>query len=227
MLPNWNGSFLDNISTEDLHEIGNNEGCQYVSIKLNKYPLLNVQLKPLKNSIICIIEEIKHFFGLFHYDTHRININDKPFIIMRTRMNGNNIIIDPTLYNFSGVIDDKFRHHIQNIIVFRYLLGIHGNIDTGIRVCTGSIFKPFPLSNVDLSMGCKTTISPVTRKKWLYPLVNRDILMRMLDIPLVEESVAIYKLRCHLDKTIRRIDKKYIYLVNDIIGRVSETLMDE
>jgi hypothetical protein len=223
----WDGTFLGKFDTENVSDIETVDGCKYVSIKLNDQQSVIGHIKSIRNNLPFIIEEIKHFFGLYHLNTHKIEINNHFFAFVNASLADENIILNPTLGQFGGIIDDNFKRHVQNIIVFREVLGIKVDLNNHTHVCLTTPFKPYPIADLDTSLGAKTQLSVSTRKKWLGKLSYCEILRRMLNIPKIDEEKAVFKLRSQLDNVIRRIDKNYIYIVNEIMQRVSEILLDK
>jgi len=218
MIINWNGTFLGKLTKDDIEDIGVYNEKQYLRLKTDNGNI-PCQVKSIKNAIPCILDEIKPLFKLFKHGTHYANLDHKFVMLIRVSYNDDEIFLHTPLGEYSDVISDVFKSQIQNILIFREIMGIHSNLIDDVDVILNSEFKNYPISCVSLNLGNPKKINTQTENKWIKPDNKLIILCRIFNVKNIEDF-DFTTLRFRIEKIIMRIDKNFIYLTNDIIDKL-------
>ncbi len=166
-----------------------------------------------KNKYPCVIDEIKPLFRLHKIGTHSIRIHSKLYIIYNIRAN------IPLLlkYYIPERMDDIFRRRIQDMFVFRMIVGLDCNCESSIIMIND---VPSSLRNkLDIdSDDKKLTISTSMYNKWFVDEIS-DSISRFMTKNYREE-----RLREDIRKIIKRIDTELMWMDNYIYARMNRVV---
>ena len=226
----WDGSDVTKILKQTYIKIRSaiTDNCIYwiiENLETNRYDIIRVRTAATNHS--CLIDEIKPIFGLEKIGTHWAHLDCKIYIFSKCyykTVDGYDTIKEDTVLNDIGYMEE-LRIPVQNIFIFRELLGIYKNTEKNILVrsynhdikiigCDEPDLKPFKKNKC---------ISNAILEKWfneedVYILTEK--FLKLSDMPLNEKSCKILQILGLLQSTINRVSKDLITYADEIVTRI-------
>jgi hypothetical protein len=179
---------------------------------------------------------MKAVFGLNKLGTHRATYNNKQIILIKAQVSENGEIRkEVTLDKFTLPLilnDVRFIRQVQNIFVFRDLLGISKSYQKSIFVRwmeDGDVYRPYPVSYYEpklLPYSKKCNIPGTIMKRWFSDTDQYKVTKRLLGINSIDElPTLMHTLRIKLEAVIERVDRANIFYLTFILDRINHRLM--
>jgi len=252
----WDGTHLGSyVGVITQRWIG--EGMTYNGITLpdgwgeedrNRGGIIYCMMTMTKDTFPCIVEDIKSIFGIARRGIHRINIDNKEYLIYYVPMTVDGKIIWETPLNRienkhplrSNV---KFRREIQKMIVMCDILALTGTGEASIRIRPGvnNEFIPISVNEKATTINKETSydFSVITKTiflKWFGETTSvNEIAKELLDNSvkrygmITEDNMVIItsEIRSNIEKIIEKYDVNYIWYSYFIIERISRYILAE
>lgn len=235
----WDGSDLGVINDEHIiaYAYSDHSNELYWQLNINEHITIGI-VKRSNNTFPCIIDELKKVFNLPKVGTHRFQYKNIMYIFMKALITSDfHIQEEYTLDQlpFSDIFNDKsFINQIQEIFVFRELLGIVKSYENSIRIRSVSftnkfnIIKPYPLSFHEPKF-CDNTLTKVIPKtildKWFKNTDISIVARRLINISNPDDiPYILHNIRSQLESIILRVDKNAIWCLTFIMERISSRL---
>ena len=238
----WNGTFLGDITDQNIIERYNGTNFKYWKIHINDH-VTTCMVKGARDCTFCIVDEIKPLFKLIKLGTHYVKYKSRFIILMsiRVTMDFKNIVEEVTLNNIrsNDIITEDLKMKILFIFVFRDIFRFNKNTESNIiiRYPNDNNLVCYPVSVGESSIKLEkmmiptspSTISGVTFKKWFKDIKqdNNQILSDMLMI--IHEDNLILGL-LHLKEKIRKVCERvcpgtYTHIADVVVNSVSQRLI--
>lgn len=176
----WDGSYLGILSSENiLTTVRTNVTYCRISYKGCETTCI---LRWIKNSLPCLIDEIKPLFGLEKLGTHWAHYKSK--CVMLIQYNGSPYYpLKDIKSKYPHILDDKsFRYRIQQIYVFREILQLSQSNDSSIRILiSGQNFIPVSFTDSSISYN-RIQLPKTVIKSWFHISEPSSILLKMFPI---------------------------------------------
>lgn len=231
LLP-WDGSHLGNYSNRIIRAQYINNGVRYTELALELGDIYCI-IKKTKESIECIIDEIKKVFGINKRGTHRICIGRTEYLIYYVPITGDEkIMFEIPLSKISSNdrYDEDFIKEIRKTIVFCEILGLSSTTERFIRLRMRGQ-KPYPINWNSKIINTKESVIPkVLYKKWFEGSTSVvEVLREMIGYSETRKNLCeiTMDIRNKIDGIVRIYDKSYIWYSNMIIERISEYILSE
>lgn len=189
-----------------------------------------VAVKPLKNMLPIIIDELKPLFGLTKIGTHIATVSGHNYIIFRQNEQYQKDVRPFRDLRLSEAPRDMtnnglFRQLVQYTYCFRMIIGVTCCFDRNIVIRKQNNWD-MPISTGENNVNFqKHRISKTTLNKW-YGEVRPDFVLQTmlnLDESSPEEvSATLSKLRSKIEATIMRVDKNEIWMSAYVMERVQK-----
>lgn len=179
-----------------------------------------------KNSLPCLIDELKPVFGLQKIGTNWCVHKGKFKILYKIVKTPENYIKEESTLDKYEVTDNLFKMQIQEIYTFRELLGITCSYDSSIIVRT-SRYGVYPVSYYEPNMQMEDTkvIPYLVLEKWFGDLSIDDVVKRLLSINNIDKmAVTVFNIRSSIEKVIEHVDRRLISYQSCIMNRVIQRL---
>lgn len=255
----WDGSHLGSYTGIFTHEWGL-EGSYYYGITLpngwsQEHPggIIYCTATCTKNIFPCIVEDIKTVFGINRRGVHRINIDNKEYLIYYVPITIKGEVVWETPLNrldpkHSLRQDPEFRKEIQKIIAFCDILSLCSTSEHSIRLRPGVNEGFFPISinesttSIKKGDGYDYSIVPKNLfSKWFGEETSiNDIVKEMVNYNVYNPKIPIIKgselkhndiglisaeVRNKVDEIIKRYDINYVWYSYFIVDRMSRHLL--
>ena len=192
-----------------------------------------------------IIDELKPVFGLPKIGTHRCICGHRNYVLCRVNANPvtgeivedallSNIAYDTKLPNGAPLVTSIFVAQVQELFVFRELLGVTSSFEkaVAIRVTSrqgGKHYKAYPLSFTESKMDPtqRDRVIPETViKRWFGTTSVDKVVSRILGINDRDSLTSgLASLRTRIEQTVRRVDAQSIWVSVFIIERAMGRLL--
>lgn len=218
-MSDWDGSFLGNYTEEEAKIQGDHciiNGVRYY-------------IKHKKDTIYCIIDEIKPLFGIKKIGTHRLNIGNKAFVIYNLELPDK----INTVYSYDyKKFTPKYRTEVRKILIFRYLFGITPLSDRSILADINGknpeeeICEPLGFNELSVSIVKHKDVmfTQSINNKWFKTNEKSIILDKMILYNKLGPVECFNTLRTNMCEIINRIDKNQISLESFIIEKINTIL---
>lgn len=176
----WNGTYLGILTSENiLTTIRTNVTYCRISYKGCETTCI---LRWIKNSLPCLIDEIKPLFGLEKLGTHWAHYKSKCVMLIQYTGSPYYLLKD-IKSKYPHIVKDKsFLYRIQQIYVFREILQLSHSNDSSIRVLISNQ-NFIPISFTDSSISHSHVQLPKTViKSWFNVSEPSTILLKMFPI---------------------------------------------
>lgn len=208
----WIIHFNEHDNDHDNDKIGDNDHDKEICI-----------VRTSKNTLSCLVDEIKSVFNLEKIGTHWCKINGKIYILFKCVYDKNGYIKEETtLSNFDNILllnKDK----IQEVFVFRELLGVTCSYESSIIVRENKI--PISFYEPNMTTEDVKVIPGTVLDKWFEDTSIDQVVKRLCKINNIDElPMVLYELRNKLEKIIERVDKRAITYKDCIMNRITQRL---
>jgi len=179
-------------------------------------------VRTCSSTLPCLIDELKPLFGLNKIGTHWIMHKNKMKILTRANISKDGYIkTDYTLNKYKN-IDVELKRKIQNVFVFRELLGLDKSTESSI-VLKKIKNKIYPLSFYEPDiLSCDTVLSKIIVNKWFNDISMDKLIKDMLNIYNIKNITSIiHELRVQFEDIIERVDRNLITYCDVILERIS------
>lgn len=236
----WDGSFLGRFQGDVITKTTRVDDSLFWYIKLPKYHKVKVMAKSIKDALPAIVDELKPLFGLLRLQTHRIKLNNKLWLLIKT----DNLVPRKRVKDVRN-IPDYFYRDVQNIFAFREILGVASCFESRLRLQHSNrlirkndecylrpTLRPVSFGEVSTKLEKDIIVLPDTVvNKWF---AVKDITVVQVIHRIVGHSgnqsdinVIIMKLRSSIEKTIVRIDDSFLYMSSFIVNRLVKALVQK
>src|SRR5579885_990353 len=125
-MPSWNGTFLGTFDSSIILSEKRMKPHRYVLLRVKEETFLAVMQKSKQPSLTNLIDELKTLFHLPKIGTHRIIIGSTLYLLSKPLLSKEGEILEsPSLKGVDfATIPAFFKEQIQNIFVFRDILGL-------------------------------------------------------------------------------------------------------
>lgn len=175
-----------------------------------------------KNDVPLIIDEIKPIFGLKKIGRHKCILNKKRLLIAKIEHEDENVF-----NNMEHKYDIK---EIQNIIVFRYIMGL---ISRGSFIWYRNETELISYKDVTISFEKKSSnITKLLLNKWFNKNINNvsSTMLRLSNNSKVMSTKTFSQrnslIVLRIKKIVNSINPKYIYVCNDILTRMNNLILN-
>jgi len=232
----WDGTEVtDIIKNCDIYEAKYNK-VKYWVIRNNDHnvnnPFINCIVRNSKNTVSCLIDELKPIFGLSKVGTHWCNQGGKIKILIRCiQTSDGHIKEEITLNNLNTLICDKsppllLTMQVQEIFTFRELLGVSCSYDSSVILREGG-GSYYPISYYEPGMltDDKKVIPVTILDHWFEDTSIDEVVQRILKIRRLDQlAQVLHDLREQIDEVIERVDRNTVIHKSCIINRITERL---
>lgn len=231
----WDGSDLGKLGISSIEKSSKVQGLRYILINVWGIKCYCI-IKSATDRFSCVIDELKEVFSITKLGTHTIKIDGIRYLLIRAQTNQEG---DPVYEHDLGRVmkaeggdpksNDLFRRQVQEILAFRYLMTIKSTNVSSIKVRANenpsSLIKYYPISFKETS--CKMDID-----KSLLPFSLMDYwfteeetlemaIRRIVPRKKEEETYSVLsRYSTKIEKIVKRVDKKHIWIVNGIMERI-------
>lgn len=226
----WDGSYLGEYDRDIIEwELKTKRG-KYCQLTINEVPVI-AQIRTIKSSLPCIIDEIKPLFGLVKMGSHHLYLGKTMYQIIKPLVFKSGGLqedyrLDEILsqYQKSENLPEDFVKNVQKTYMFRNVLGIPQNFDRSINVrIDNNIMHPISFTESRMEPHNYKPLSKAAIKRWFNNNDDSlDILLRdMLNIE--EENdfeIKMPMLRIDIDNIISRINREYVMFTAFIITNI-------
>ena len=227
----WDGSYLGRIDSSNILEQVSIAGIKYWRIEILGHRKVCI-VRSITNNTPCLCDELKEYFSLPKLGTHSITFRSKKYLLTEARLDsGGRIIEEITIDKVDPNKNQEFVRRVQEIFVFREILGLIMSRDRSVvvRWSDKSYIPPYPVSFYESDMrpyDNRVVISSVIENKWFDDVSIEDIIKDMLKIETNDDVIErIAYLRGNIEKTIERIDRDMIWMVQPIIEKLTRRLL--
>lgn len=229
----WDGSEVtDIINKSDIYEFNHNK-LKYWIIKYLNFSETCI-IKSCKNTIPCMIDELKTVFGLQKLGTQWFTHDNRKKLLIKCIKNKNDDIVEEIRLKQVKKISKLLTLQVQEIYTFRELLGITMSFDSSI-IYRKNKYGGYPISFVESNMKSedKKNIPNTVLNKWFGEVTIDSVVMRIFKIYDINQlNKTLFMARNQMEKIINRVEKNNIsylsYIMNRITQRLQSTLvMDE
>ncbi len=244
----WDGSEITHFLKQPFIKIRSALSDNFVywtieNLENDVYDIVRVRTASTNHS--CLIDEIKPLFNLHKIGTHWAHLDGKTFIFskcLHTVKNGYSTIKEDTILHDIGYMDE-LRTEVQNIFIFRELLGICKNTEKNIIIREEkNIIKVIGCDEPDLKpFRKKKCISDAMLQKWFSDSHNCntsyddesedsiDILtekfLGVANLTMEEKTAKVLHLLNELQYTINRVCKNLITFADEITTRIRSRIL--
>lgn len=190
-----------------------------------------------------IIDELKPVFGLPKVGTHRCTFGAKNYVLCRVNTDPTSgeivedtllsqIVYDSKLPNGAPMVTNLFVAQVQELFIFRELLGVTASYEKTVAVRisrSGKHYRAYPLSFTESKMDptLRERVIPETViKRWFGDTNVDKVVSRVLGINDRESLTSgLASLRTKIEQTVRRVDAQSIWVSVFIIERAMSRLL--
>ena len=230
---NWDGTDVtDIISKANLYEA-----------KYDKYKYWVIRsglitetcmVRNSKNTLPCLIDELKPVFGLQKMGTNWCVYRNKIKIFLKCAKTPEGYIKEElnlsklhiNLSDLIGINNDLLKLQVQEIFTFRELLGITCSYESSIIIREGKN-SIYPISFYEPGMlTTDTKVIPFTvLEKWFGDSSIDMVVKRLCKIQHIDKiPIILHSLRIKIEEVIERTDRRNISYKDCIMNRVTERL---
>lgn len=204
----WDGSYLGSYDNSIImNEVFSHPYNVYGLMMPGTNYIIHCAMHRSKDKYPCIIDEIKPHFGLVKIGTHSITISGILYIIYNT--NGVPLLLND--YRFGRYIPNEYKKLVQDVFVFRMIVGLKTNFETSIMLVNN---VPSSYRNSSPDTDEPFNIPQSTQKQWFVDSISDSIYR------LVSPSERTFYLCQKIQEVIYRIDKKMIWIQTSILNRL-------
>jgi hypothetical protein len=199
---------------------------QYTDPETKKISEDTCIIKSSKNSLPCLVDELKVIFGLPKLGTHWCRLNGKTYTLVKCIRTIEGYIKEEITLNMIAVSTPLLIMQIQEVFAFRELLGVTCSYESSIIIREGKT-GPYPISfnEPNMATGDNKVIPFTILDKWFEDSNLDDVVKRLCRINNIDRlATVIYELRKQIDEIIERVDRRAITYKNCIIDRITERL---
>lgn len=226
----WDGTNVTNvISQSDIYEADYGKHkywlIQYINDNGNKLTEVCI-VRTTKNSISCLIDELKPIFGLQKLGTQWCKQAGKIRILIQCAKTPEGYIKEEVTLNQIDVCTPLLKLQVQEIFAFRELLGVTCSYSSSIIVREGRN-SVYPVSFYEPSMlATDKKIIPFTvLEEWFNDSSIDIVVKRLCKIHRIDRlGVVLHNLRGRIEETIERVDRRAISYKACIMNRITERL---
>lgn len=225
----WDGTDVSNIISEaDIFEATYNRKKYWLIRYVTNHKIKEeiCMVKYPKDTLTCLVDELKAIFGLVKIGTHWFVRNNRLGVLIKCfKTKEGYIKEEPNLSQITKV-DQLLTLQVQEIFAFRDLLGVTCSYESSIIVRETRIGK-YPISYFDPNMTLKNTkVVPATvLDKWFKNTSLDDVTRRLVKINDINElSAKLHDIRSQIETVIERVDRRSIVHKTIIIDRITERL---
>jgi len=232
----WNGKYLGEFDEKSVvHEWVYNADVYHL-LKLWNKPLY-CQMRNAGDKYPIIADRIKgEVFDLYQRGTHTITIGDSLYILFYVPIDDNWTLMRETRLNEIPPLsplryDNNFRKQVQEVLIYREIMGISSTCESSIGVRLGNDKHYFPLSMHEISTTiCNRTSAKkgfdygVLRmsifRKWFSSSDEiTDALKKLLGCP-IDDIEGIFKVKNKIDQIINEVNPRFSWYASKIELRI-------
>ena len=183
-------------------------------------------VRTVKNSLPCLVDELKVVFELPKLGTHWCRINNKNYILIRTIKTKTGDIKEEITLNMIDVPTYMMRLQIQEVFAFRELLGVTCSFESSIIIREGkSTSYPISFYEPNMTTGDTKVIPTTVLDKWFVETSIDEVVKRLCRINNINGlPMLLHNLRNKIEEIIERVDRRAITYKNLIIDRITQRL---
>jgi len=218
----WDGTDVtDLISRSNVYE-AKHEKYKYWVITHDQQTEM-CMIRNSKNTLPCLIDELKSMFKLYKIGTHWYKQGSKFKILLKCSKTEDGSIKEELTLKDIKQYDDNFKLQIQNIFAFRELLGITCSYSSSIIVRDSMI--PVSFYEPNMLTEDKKIIPFTILEKWFTDSSIDEVVQRLCKINSLNDLVnTLHILRTNIEEVILRTDSKNIGYKDCIMNRITERL---
>lgn len=229
---NWDGSDVtDIISQADIYEAKYNKHIYWIirviNPETNKSEKITCIVRNSKNTVPCLIDEMKTVFRLPKIGSHWCKQGGKLRILLRCLLTPEGHIKEELTLQMIDVSTPLLKLQVQEIFTFREILGVNCSYESSIVLREGG-GGVYPVSYYDPSMTITDTkVIPYTiLDKWFEEDTNIDeVVKRLLRIHQLDQiGTVLYEIRTKIDEVVERVDRNTITYKDCIMNRITERI---
>ena len=226
----WDGTNVtDIISESDIYQAKYN-GKTYWIIKYidndDKLWKETCMVRSCKNSVPCLVDELKSVFGLPKVGTHWFKHEGKMKMLIKCAKTEEGYVKEEITLNKIDVYTRLMVLQIQEIFTFRELLGITCSYESSV-VIRETRKSVYPISFYEPNMTTEDVkVIPFTvLNKWFEGTSMDNIIKRLLKIYTIDRiGEVLHNIRTKIEKVIERVDRRAISYKTCIMNRITERL---
>lgn len=183
-------------------------------------------VKGCKNSLSCLVDELKKVFELPKLGTHWCRLNNKTYILIRCNKTKEGYIKEELTLNMIDTYTPIMRMQIQEVFAFRELLGVTCSYESSIIIRENkSGAYPISFNEPNMMTGDIKVIPITILDKWFEETSIDDVVKRLCRIQNIDKLAnLLYELRKKIDEIIERVDRRAITFKNCIIDRITQRM---
>ena len=199
---------------------------QYVDPETNETTEETCIVRNCKNSLPCVVDEIKPVFGLQKLGTQWCRQGGKTHILIKCVYTKEGYIKEEITLNMIDVSTVLLRLQVQEVFAFRELLGVTCSYESSIIVREGKS-GPYPVSFYEPNMATiDTKVIPFNvLDKWFEGSSIDIVVKRLCRIHTIDRiGTVLHELRSQIEDVIERVDRRAITFNTCILNRVTQRL---
>lgn len=218
----WDGTDVTNIiSCSNVYEAKYGKYKYWVITHEQKTEICIVRNS--KNTLACLIDELKPVFELYKIGTHWYKQGAKIKILLKCSKTEDGTIKEELTLKDIKQYDDAFKSKIQNIFAFRELLGITCSYSSSIIVRNSMV--PVSFYEPNMLTEDKKIIPFTIIEKWFANSSIDEVVQRLCKINTLNGLVTVlHTLRTKIEDVIVRTDSRNIGYKDCIMNRITERL---
>lgn len=227
----WDGTYLGRICGKNILEEVIIAGVKYWLTEILGHRKICI-VRSVINNTPCVCDELKEYFSLPKLGTHTVTYRSKKYLLIEARLDSNGRIIEEvTIDKVDPNKSEEFVQRVRETFVFRELFGLIMSRDRSVvvRWSDKSYIPPYPVSFYESDMrphDDHVVISSIVEKKWFNDASIDEIIRSMLKIEDNEDAIErISYLRNNIEKTIERVDRDMIWMMQPIVDKLTRRLL--
>jgi hypothetical protein len=213
----WDGAFLGDIEPFILSSV-NEYGIIRITFRGIYYgteKILSGQLYHFSDKTPLVVDELKIIFQIHKVGRHHVKYKNKDAILCQDG-------IECQLSEFKefSTISDDLKLSIQKNYVFRWIVGLTNNTNSGLRIRitknnqTCISYREIKVDHNSISSKIPQTVI----KEWF----NNDLSLVERIICLMIDKRSLIEIRIQIESIIRRIEPEYVWWISYILERIQE-----
>lgn len=226
----WDGTNItDIISESDIYEAKYNGKTYWIIKYIDNDDKLHEEIcmvRSCKNSISCLIDELKPVFGLPKVGTHWFKQGAKMKMLLKCVKTKEGYIKEEITLNKINIYTSLMMLQIQEIFTFRELLGITCSYESSIviREMRKNVY-PLSFYEPNMTIDDRKVIPFTILDKWFLGTSMDEVVKRLLKINKIDRiGEVLHNIRGKIEKTIERVDRRAITYKTCIMNRITERL---
>lgn len=236
----WDGTDLGELKDDQILSRVFADGDEYWTISLDDTSTTTCYVRSIVTNHANLIDELKPVFNLTKLGTHRAQYKARKILLIKPVIEDGKVVCDSEVDFKTNLIDQVFVYQMQELYVFREMLGISLSYDRHIRVRKGGVqpfqdsqsenrIRVYPISfheNTFHPEKSEKVLPNTVIEKWFGSTPIEVVARRLLGISNTQEIPScLFRLNSQIQDVVERVDRDLCRYVTSILDRVKSRLM--